>query len=585
LATFGGPDFHRDLTAGTVSWTSTEVKTIFQDKLVPLLQGNFSSPMEWTAALDAWWAEEYGLYFMGSWITGMVDDPDDLGVFTLPGAEGLVFGADYFFIPAYTEHPEEAKELFQFLASNEAQEIQVAQGGHIATNVKVPLDAYPPVDREVAEVMTGKEVLTDLDDTIGGVFQWTFWDQLKLLWVQPGQLDNVLAAIQAVSPRNLTGEISIGALLSMTGPLATFGENHKVAAELAVEEINEFLQASGANWIMKLVVEDTQTNPVIALEKLESFAARGIKLIIGPLASSEVRAIKSYADSNKILVISQSSTASDLAIADDYIFRFVPQDRLGQGPAMGRIMYGDGKRYIIPVARNDAWGVGLEEAVRTRFEELGGTFLDGIRYSEDATEFSTEASNLATKVTNAVGLYGADQVAVLHISFEEVNAFFTAADDYPVLSTVKWYGSDGTAVNGAMLEDQAVIDFAIDVSYPCTLFAPTVSDKFEMVRQHGLTELGRELDVYAYIVYDIVWVYALSLLEVDAYDSEAVKAVLSTVTQNYFGASGWIVLDENGDRMAGDYDIWQIKETSPGVFGWEKTGKYILATDTVEWFP
>ena len=134
----------------------------------------------------------------------MVDDPTDLGVFALPGApgaEGVVFSADYFFIPAYTEHPKEALELFQFLASEEGQSHQVAEGGHIATNVNVPLSAYPPgVDRDMAVAMAGKETLLDLDDTIGGEFQTTFWDQLKLLWVNPGLLDDVLDAIEAKAP-------------------------------------------------------------------------------------------------------------------------------------------------------------------------------------------------------------------------------------------------------------------------------------------------------------------------------------------------------------------------------------------------
>ncbi|MFQ6080153.1 MAG: ABC transporter substrate-binding protein [Candidatus Bathyarchaeia archaeon] len=198
LITFGGPQLHRDLVAGTVDWTSPQVRAIFEDRIVPLLEaGYFSEPIEWTTALELWWGGDYGLYFMGSWITGMVDDPEDLGVFSLPGSEGLVFGADYFFVPAYTKHPEEAKQLAQFLASAEAQRLQVAQGGHIATALGVSLDAYPAVDRRVAEVMVGKAVLADLDDTIGGEFQVTFWDQLKLLWVNPGALDDVLAALQA----------------------------------------------------------------------------------------------------------------------------------------------------------------------------------------------------------------------------------------------------------------------------------------------------------------------------------------------------------------------------------------------------
>ncbi len=201
LITYGGPELQLQLIEGTQSWTEDPVRGIFEDYLVPLLEGGyFSEPIEWTTALDQWWQGDYALYFMGSWITGMVDDPSDLGVFSLPGCEGLVFAADYFFIPKYTQYPDEAKELFKFLASSEAQRLQVAQGGHIATNTEVTLDSYPEVDRMVANLTVGKTVLPDLDDSIGGEFQATFWDRLKLLWVDPTKLDEVLEAIEAVAP-------------------------------------------------------------------------------------------------------------------------------------------------------------------------------------------------------------------------------------------------------------------------------------------------------------------------------------------------------------------------------------------------
>jgi multiple sugar transport system substrate-binding protein len=201
LITYGGPQLQKDLIAGSADWTTGPVRSIFEDNLVPLLAGNFSDPLRWdTVALPQWWAGDYGLYFMGSWITGMVDDPTDLGVIPLPNSTGLVFASDYFFIPEYTDYPEQAKELFKFLSSAEAQRLQVQAGGHIATNVGVDLTWYPEVDRMVANITVGKETLLDLDDTIGGDFQSTFWDQLRLLWVDPTKLDEVLAAIQAVAP-------------------------------------------------------------------------------------------------------------------------------------------------------------------------------------------------------------------------------------------------------------------------------------------------------------------------------------------------------------------------------------------------
>ncbi len=70
----------------------------------------------------------------------------------------------------------------------------------LATYIHVPLEIYPPVDRKVAELLVGKSVLVDLDDYIGGAFQIAFWDQLKLLWVKPGMLDEVLEVLEDMAP-------------------------------------------------------------------------------------------------------------------------------------------------------------------------------------------------------------------------------------------------------------------------------------------------------------------------------------------------------------------------------------------------
>jgi len=204
IATYGGPSMHRQLTAGTLAWTDPSVKSVFTNYLVPTLEaGDWSAPREWTAGVTEWWNGDYGLYFMGSWITGMVPDPSDLGVFSLPGAPGavgIVFGPDYFFVPTYSSKLAEARQLAAFFAGTKAQTMQVRQGGHLATVTGVPITAYPAVDAGVARLLEGKEILSDLDDTIGGTFQTTFWKQLQLLWVDPSQLDTVLADIEAAAP-------------------------------------------------------------------------------------------------------------------------------------------------------------------------------------------------------------------------------------------------------------------------------------------------------------------------------------------------------------------------------------------------
>ena len=90
--------------------------------------------------------------------------------------------------------------MIAFLGTAEAQTKQVEGGGHLATVTGVPSSAYPAVDAAVAQLLVGKEVLSDLDDTIGGNFQTVFWSQLKGLWANPGSLDTVLANIEAAAP-------------------------------------------------------------------------------------------------------------------------------------------------------------------------------------------------------------------------------------------------------------------------------------------------------------------------------------------------------------------------------------------------
>jgi len=229
---------------------------------------------------------------------------------------------------------------------------------------------------------------------------------------------SIIISIGAVGGANggsLSGEVRIGVLLPLTHPS---GIASKATIELAVEEVNALLEEAGATWTLEIVVEDTGWDPATALEKLEELNEEDVKFVIGPMASPQVLNIKEYADANKILVVSQSSTGfwgpfSEL-LEEDFIFRFCPPDSI-QCRAIARLMYNDGKRYVIPVWIGEDWGDGMVITVEERFKELGGTFLGGIRYAPDEVDFSDEALALRNAVMRAVAMYGARRVGVLYI--------------------------------------------------------------------------------------------------------------------------------------------------------------------------
>lgn len=197
----GGYQLQLDLIFGDEQFNSTTVKEDVFEELASLLQaGYFSTPDDFDAQVAKVWDGTYGIYFQGSFITAFApfkDHLDDIAFFPFPGTDGATGAVDYAIMPALTEHPDEAKELMEFLASAEAQEIMVGLGGFLAAHTDVPDTAYNAIDLSVLQFMRTVTVVPDLDDAIGGRFQTTFWDQLKLLWATPTtDLDTLLQTLQ-----------------------------------------------------------------------------------------------------------------------------------------------------------------------------------------------------------------------------------------------------------------------------------------------------------------------------------------------------------------------------------------------------
>jgi len=199
IIAFGGPELHRDLTQGDIKWTSPAVRQVFTKYLLPLLQqGYFGEPEDWEAAVKLMWDGKYGLYFGDSTDAGMLQPSEDWGCAVLPGQKGVVMWNDWWFVPRYTSVPQAAMRFIEFLVT-QGQAIAAKAGSvRCPTSTKVPLEVLSPAVKEVYELVADKVVLPDMDDTVGGEFQTTMWDQLKLLWATPTEqtLDTILQELQ-----------------------------------------------------------------------------------------------------------------------------------------------------------------------------------------------------------------------------------------------------------------------------------------------------------------------------------------------------------------------------------------------------
>ena len=373
--------------------------------------------------------------------------------------------------------------------------------------------------------------------------------------------------------------IRIGALLSLTGTGSSTGQSSQVSIGFAQQDINAWLNSIGRSVSVQLLVADTKTDTAEALKQLKNFYNQGIRLIIGPYSSAEVVAIKPFADTHGILVVSPSSVAVSLAIPGDNIFRFVSSDVI-QGQAMTAMLLEDSIRVIVPIIRNDVWGNDLLGATSFGFTGKGGVAYSAVKYDPKATDFSSELTLLDANINTLLSSYTPAEIAVYLCSFGEGTGILRSAGNYPHLKSVEWYGSSAFAQNATLIADTAACGFASSHSLPCPIFGldESARAKWEPLIDRITESIGRNPDVYALTAYDAVWVGLKTYLVTGTHtDIATFKLAFVDEAANYFGVSGNTTLDVNGDRAVGNYDFWAVKQSLSG-YSWQVVARYNSAT-------
>lgn len=389
-------------------------------------------------------------------------------------------------------------------------------------------------------------------------------------------------------------EIKIGVLVDLSGPLTTYGTDIKNTISIAEEDINNYFKEKGLDYTVKFYVEDTKVDPNIALQKVQTlYTTQGINLIIGPMGSGEVANIKDYVTSNKIIIISPSSTALPSIIGfakpsdKKYIFRFVGTDDL-QTDAIAAELRDAGIKGVVIAYIGNAWGKGLYEVIKPKLNKLGIEVAKVVEYPEQTpADFSPYITALEDGVKSLAKKYGYDKVAVVAFSYEEAFTMLSQTPENSPLLKVIWFGCDGTAKSNKISE---ALDKAIKVGFYSTLFEAKGKSYNELAKKYREKGFGESPYQYALNAYDAAWVLALAYVDTvnqtGKYDPDVMVQKIKEVTEKYsngdYGVTpvtGKIVLNKWNDRASGDYAIWYV--TKEGK--WDKAGVWKFETGKVEW--
>src|SRR4051794_31549908 len=161
----------------------------------------------------------------------------------------------------------------------------------------------------------------------------------------------------------------------MSGSEASFGQATMQGVKLAAEEINASGGVLGKK--IRLVIEDDQGKPEEAASAVTKLITHdNVIAIIGENSSSQSLAAAPICQSNKVPMISPSSTNPNVTKKGEYIFRVCFTDPY-QGKALATFVrqnLNQTKAAILRDNKND-YSVGLAEVIRAEFTRLGGTIV------------------------------------------------------------------------------------------------------------------------------------------------------------------------------------------------------------------
>lgn len=377
-------------------------------------------------------------------------------------------------------------------------------------------------------------------------------------------------------------QILLGALVPISGSGASAGESGNEGIMLALNDVRDNLTQNNPSWSVDILIEDTETDTLVAREKYNNLKARGIKMIIGPFSSAVLKSLKPHADRDGILLISPASVATNLSEENDNVFRLLP-DVTSQGEAMTALLVDEGIELIIPLVRDDIWGKELLAATSAQFGAAGFETAPAVYFDPNKLDANEIITQLSQQLSNALTQTEASKTGIYMLSYGEGYTLLKTAKDIPQFADVKWFGSSGFAENNSILSDVETADFAAETQLLCPSFGldPEAYQIWNPIQAQLEAKMNRKPEIYAFTSYDAVWLATKTYLQTQHNaNTQILKRGFMLQAEQYFGTTGWTSLNNAGDRNSATYDFWGVT-TDENLAFWENKAIYNNITKTL----
>lgn len=393
-------------------------------------------------------------------------------------------------------------------------------------------------------------------------------------------------------------EIRIGALVPEKGALESEGKTVRTALTIAEKHINEGFDVQG-EYKLAVTCEGTDPDtPSIALDKLKVLKEKGINIVVGPTTDAEIAAVKDFADKEKILLISYGCTSMDYAIANDNIFRILPDDS-STSFALSSEIVANKIASVIIVKKGDAFGNAFFSALKASLEKAKITISDEMTFAADHKDLASVLSGLDSKIADAVKKYGEGKVAVVLVAASGMlgqGASCTAccetsavkcenldilqqASKIQGLGKARWYlaSAPNDKCDGAVKKDKVLADFCVKTQLVFPVTAINETDAYaDLSAALKKASPGGDVSIYPFAAYDALILavdVSRNALAKGRTDFTELKEDMCARSRFSHGLTGFNTLNDKGDRVADDVNFLRLKAVN-GSYEWIPVSRY-----------
>jgi branched-chain amino acid transport system substrate-binding protein len=313
-----------------------------------------------------------------------------------------------------------------------------------------------------------------------------------------------------------SNEIVIGAVVPLTGDVATYGKSSEEALKLVEEQVNKEGILGGKK--IKFSMQDDENDPTKSANAMQKLIDDDVVAVIGPLSSKCAMSAAPIATKEKTLMMTATATNPKVTTeGGEYVFRGCFTDPF-QGTILAKFASTDlkAKTAAILYDKGNDYTVGLADYFEKGFKAAGGTIIESELYTGGDTDFKTQLTKIKDKNPDVILIpdyYSTVGLIAKQARELGITAAFLGADGW---DSPELYKIAGDAINGGYFTNH----YSPDDKSPKVV---------EFVNAYKAKYNGKVPDALACLTYDGASLVVEAIKKAGTTDREAIKNAMTTL--------------------------------------------------------